>query len=323
MERFTAQLISDISAAAAREVWTHSGHIISEKWLLEKGIRPELHSEAVERLVPYVKQMGIPSSFHPQFIEALWNVSQWDITTHIIPTVDAFFVEYCNCLRTMAIRRLTVTKSVVLYFDHFCEALRNSVVREIFIDDSVGIADGAVIKTLLLCTPKLCVVEANDIYTHILQAIEEKGAPFPEYHLNRVGLIGTYARLARWYQETNCPLEVVIAQPSRPDERHFVENTLRGRERLRNTDAHWIIEHWKTGRIRRREADMCPKCGEYDPHGKHYFRFVPGHGMYSCSLKETGLQPHAETAGETVETEDLEELQSTEATPSDDEDDSF
>lgn len=293
-ERFTHQLIMALSADAAKEIWTHASHLISEEFLLEHGIRDELHDEAVKKVKTYALEQldHDPANvlIHHQFAEALWLAYRATIGSELIPHVRVFFPEYCGLLRQPdGPSRFTVTRAVIEYFDHFCEALRHSRVVYLQIPDDYAQAESRVIEALILHIPKLRTVESGDICSTVLSAIQARSRQdlpeVVEYHVtNAYGLI-PYVRLAHWYKETNHPLEISIKPPAQPDHKRFVNDKLQQRSRIRNTDTDWILEQWQTQRKRRRDAENCPKCGQYDPRSSHYFRFVPGAGSYVCELK--------------------------------------
>lgn len=296
-ERFTAQLLRDLSPEAAREIWNHSGHLISEEYLLREGIRQELYTEAAERVLPYAVQCAqnnpLQASFHPQFAIDLWDHVKEDIGDELIPQVDVLFFEYCQALRERPILRLIITPVVIAYFDHFCEALQHSQVKWMTIPAKVAEREGGILKALVLSTPGLKVVESADIYSTVLHAVAARGKaglpPVTEYCPTDAFSLSSYTRLARWYRETAHSLIVRVPEPKRLDHRQFVADMLDGRDVIRNTDTDWIIEQWSTRRKRKRDAMMCPKCGVYDPRGKHYYRYIAGHGMYSCDLKTRRL----------------------------------
>lgn len=294
-ERFVCQLIAELSAGAANEVWQHSGHLISDERLLEEGIRDELLEEAWARLLPRVGYWLRlePTSFpvHPQFAERAWSLVCDSLGAELVPLIDVFFVEYCALLRSGTVTRLTLTPVVVLYFDHFCEALQHSRVEWIDVPREVALREGGILRALLLSTPTLRVVRADDAYPSVLDALAardtEKLPPVQELHAGERALsVATSARLARWFRETNHSVVVYLAVPTRPDQRQFVDDFLGGRRMLTRADTDWLMEQWSSRRKRRRDAELCPRCGVYDPQGRHYFRFVAGRGMYSCDVKD-------------------------------------
>ena len=295
-EHFTYQLISDLSASAALEIWEHSGHLISEKYLLHHGIREELHKQALEHVRDYAEQQLThapgKTMIHPQFADELWPVVERQIDTHLKPVVDIFFYEYCRLLRAGSIRSMSITPTVVAYFDHFCEALRHSAVESLEFPQKTAMSEGGICKVLVLNTPGLQTIICGDICSTLLDALSARDAadlPVPqEYHVTDAYALPSYARLARWYQETALSVRVTIKEPERADHRRFLADKLQSRSQITNEDIDWILEEWYTGRKRLRDAENCPKCGRYDPQGRHYFRYIPGRGQYKC-------QPNTET----------------------------
>ena len=289
-ERFTHQLISDLSVTAALEIWEHSGHLISEEYLLCNGIRMELHQKASERIRDYAEQqltqMPTKTNIHPQFADELWSIIGRQIDTHLEPVVDIFFYEYCQLLRSGSIRYMIVTPTVVAYFDHFCEALRHSAVESLEFPQKIATSEGGICEVLVLNTPRLQTIVCGDICSTLLATLNARhaaGMSVPEeYHVTNAYALTSYARLARWYQETALSVRVTIKEPERSDHRRFLAEKLQSRSQITNKDIDWILEQWYTGRKRLRDAENCPKCGQYDPRGRHYFRFIPGHGQYSC-----------------------------------------
>ena len=289
-ERFTHQLISDLSASAASEIWEYSKHLISEKYLLYHGIREELHQKASERIRDYAEQQltHAPSKtkIHPQFADQLWPVIRREIDTRLEPMVDIFFHEYCQLLRSGSIRYMIVTPIVITYFDHFCEALRHSAVECLEFPQETAMSEGGICKVLVLNTPRLQTIVCEDICSTLLTALSARhgaGMSVPEeYHVTDAYALPSYVRLARWYQETALSVRVTIKEPERSDHRRFLADKLQSRSQITNKDVDWILEQWHTGRKRLRDAENCPKCGQYDPRGRHYFRFIPGRGQYNC-----------------------------------------
>lgn len=295
-ERFTYQLIADLSTSTALEIWEHSGHLISDEYLLLHGIRAELYNQAVERIRSYAEQQLVSApgktEIHPQFADELWPIVERQIDTHLEPVVDIFFYEYCELLRTGKITSMVVTPTVVSYFDHFCEALRHSAVESLDFPKEIAMTEGGICKTLILNTPQLETIVCEDICSTLLNALYERRAanlPVPgEYRVTHAYTLPPYARLARWYQETGLSVCVTIEDPKRTDHRRFLVNKLQSRSHITAKDVDWILEEWYTGRKRLRDAENCPKCGEYDPRGKHYFRYIAGRGQYKC-VSEIGV----------------------------------
>lgn len=319
-QRFTLQLISDLSADAAIEVWDLSSHWISEEHLLRTGIRKELHQKAVEHISAYAAQQlaYFPAKIiiHPQFAEDFWPLAKNGIDTSLAPTIDIFFLEYCALLRSGSIRQMVVTPTVITYFDYFSEALRNSRVECLEIPKQFS-AESGIIKILILTTLNLKRIISEDILSAILEGLGARAAAdlsCPEhYEVTDAYSFMSYVRLARWYQETALPVRIFIKDSERADERRFVQEKLQGRSQITNKDVDWILEQWHTSRKRRQDASNCPKCGQYDPNGSHYYRYIAGQGQFSCqerSRQDGGTKKNRVEAQSPVSATNLEELES-------------